>query len=134
MTTKKFQVRTNLKGLEDATFTCDTRKEAIDYITNALEGNSQLNPQDLILEEIEVKSKTEQLVDELMETLERYDDEWKVEQEKNRAFISRPCGLWTFAVLQDIVEFIEQDKCADHSSYINSDGKLCIYNEINTNY
>lgn len=54
MTTKKFIVRTNLKDLEDATFTCDNRADAIAYITNTLLGNSQINPQDLILEEVEV--------------------------------------------------------------------------------
>ncbi len=54
MTTKKFQVRTNLQGLEDVTFTCDNRADAIAYITNTLMGNSQINPQDLILEEVEV--------------------------------------------------------------------------------
>lgn len=54
MTTKKIQVRTNLKGYEGLTFTCDNRNDAIAYITNTLTGNSQINPQDLILEEIEV--------------------------------------------------------------------------------
>ena len=54
MTTKKFQVSTTFKGLEDVTFTCDNRADAIAYITNTLLGNSQINPQDLILEEVEV--------------------------------------------------------------------------------
>ena len=59
MTTKKFQVRTNLKGLEDVTFTSDNRADAIAYITNTLMGNSQINPQDLILEEVEIEEKSE---------------------------------------------------------------------------
>lgn len=54
MTTKKFQVRTNLTDLKDLTFTCDKREDAIAYITNTLMGNSQINPQDLILEEVEL--------------------------------------------------------------------------------
>ena len=65
MTTKKFQVRTNLQGLEDVTFTCDNRADAIAYITNTLMGNSQINPQDLILEEIEERSELEKIADKV---------------------------------------------------------------------
>lgn len=63
METKKFQVSTNLKGFEELTFTCDNRKDAIAYITNTLIGNPQINPQDLILEEIEIVDTVETLTE-----------------------------------------------------------------------
>ena len=69
MSTKKFQVSTNRKVLEDATFTCSTRKEAIKYITDALETNSSLNPQDFILEEIEEKSDLELVAEKVAKCL-----------------------------------------------------------------
>lgn len=75
MTTKKIQVRTNLQGLEDATFTCDNREDAIAYITNTLMGNSQINPQDLILEEVEVKSELAQVCDEVLAIMNKNDIE-----------------------------------------------------------
>lgn len=75
MTTKKFQVSTTFKGLEDVTFTCDNREDAIAYITNTLLGNSQINPQDLILEEVEMKSELAQVCDEVLAIMNKNDIE-----------------------------------------------------------
>lgn len=81
MTTKKFQVSTTLKDLEDLTFTCDKREDAIAYITNTLMGNSQINPQDLILEEIEVvdeEAVVMETANKVVKSLRFYGDEFEI--------------------------------------------------------
>ena len=81
MTTKKFIVRTNLKDLEDATFTCDNRADAIAFITNTLMGNSQINPQDLILEEVEVVDEEAALMEtanKVVKSLSIFGDKFEI--------------------------------------------------------
>lgn len=81
MTTKKFQVSTNLKGFEGLTFTCDKREDAIAYITNTLLGNSQINPQDLILEEVEVvdeEAVVMETANKVVKSLRIYGDKFEI--------------------------------------------------------
>lgn len=81
MTTKKFQVSTTFKGLEDVTFTCDNREDAIAYITNTLLGNSQINPQDLILEEVEVineEAVVMETANKVVKSLRIFGDEFEI--------------------------------------------------------
>ena len=108
----------------------DDRKTALNGIATYLNNHEDADPQNFKIEaeEVEVKTKTELLVEELVAKLKRYGDEWIVTQEENRAYISRTCGLWSSAVLMDIVEFMQQPEYADHGFHINREGMLVIYN------
>ena len=131
MTTKKFRlIEYSTDGLIFDENVFNTRKEATHAIANIMEHDEHADPQLLKIqvEEVEVKTKTELLVEELVSKLKRYGDEWIVTQEENRAYISRTCGLWSSAVLMDIVEFMQQPEYADHGFHINREGMLVIYN------
>ena len=131
MTTKKFRLieySTDGSIFDENVF--NTRKEATHAIANIMEHDEHADPQLLKIqvEEVEVKTKTELLVEELVAKLKRYGDEWIVTQEDNRAYISRTCGLWSSAVLMDIVEFMQQPEYADHGFHITREGMLVVYN------
>lgn len=131
MTTKKFRLieySTDGSIFDENVF--NTRKEATQVIANIMANDEHADPQlfKIQVEEVEVKTKTELLVEELVAKLKRYGDEWIVTQEDNRAYISRTCGLWSSAVLMDIVEFMQQPEYADHGFHINREGMLVIYN------
>ena len=81
MTTKKFQVRTNFQGLVNVAFICDNRADAIAYITNTLMGNSQINPQDFILEEVEVVDEEAALMEtanKVVKSLSIFGDKFEI--------------------------------------------------------
>lgn len=106
----------------------DTRFEAVQVMATRLMADDTTQPQNFRIEVAEVKNKTELLVEELVAKLKKYGDEWIVTQERNRATICRTCGLWTSAVLMDIVELMQQTEYADHGFHINREGRLVIYN------
>ncbi len=107
----------------------DTRFEAVQVMATRLMADDTTQPQNFRIEEAEVKTKTELLVEELVAKLKKYGDEWIVTQEENWAYISRTCDLWSSAVLMDIVELMQQPEYADHGYLINSEGRLVIFNK-----
>lgn len=130
MTTKTYnliEIDQNGDQLEVKSY--GTRFEAVQAMATRLTTDDTTQPQNFRIEEAEVKTKTELLVEELVAKLNKYGDEWIVTQEKNRATICRSCGLWTSAVLMDIVEFMQQPEYADHGFHINSEGRLVIFNK-----
>lgn len=131
MTTKKFIIAERESNGKFARMSeYDTREKATKVLAEIFSNDENADPQNfkILVEEVEVKTKTELLVEELVAKLKRYGDEWIVTQEENRAYISRNCGLWSSAVLMDIVEFMQQPEYADHGFHINREGMLVIYN------
>lgn len=131
MTTKKFIIAEREDNGKFARMSeYDTREKATKVLAEIFTNDENADPQNfkILVEEVEVKTKTELLVEELVAKLKRYGDEWIVTQEENRAYISRTCGLWSSAVLMDIVEFMQQPEYADHGFHINREGVLVIYN------
>ena len=131
MTTKKFRlIEYSTDGSIFDENVYNTRKEATQVIAVIMANDENADPQlfKILAEEVEVKTKTELLVEGLVAKLKRYGDEWIVTQEENRAYISRSCGLWSSAVLIDIVEYMEQPEHEDHNFHINREGMLVIYN------
>lgn len=131
MTTKKFIIAERESNGKFARMSeYDTREKATKVLAEIFTNDENADPQNfkILVEEVEVKTKTELLVEELVAKLKRYGDEWIVTQEESRAYISRTCGLWSSAVLMDIVEFMQQPEYADHGFHINREGMLVIYN------
>lgn len=131
MTTKKFIIAERESNGKFARMSeYKTRQEATKVLAEIFTNDENADPQNfkILVEEVEVKTKTELLVEELVAKLKTYGDEWIVTQEENRAYISRTCGLWSSAVLMDIVEFMQQPEYADHGFHINREGMLVIYN------
>ena len=129
MTTKKFIIaerESNGKFARMGEF--DTREGATKCLAAIFTNDEGADPQDFKILVEEVKTKTELLVEELIAKLKKYGDEWIVTQEKDRATICRTCGLWTSAVLMDIVELMQQPEYADHGFHINREGRLVIFN------
>ena len=130
MTTKTYNlIESDQNGDQLEVKSYDTRFEAVNAMATRLMADDTTQPQNFRIEEVEVKSETELLVEELVAKLKKYGDGWIVTQSKNKATICRTCGCWSKAVLMDIVEFMQQPEYADHSLYINREGRLVIYNE-----
>lgn len=104
----------------------ETRFEAVQAMATRLMVDDTTQPQNF---RIEVATKTELLVEELVAKLKKYGDVWTVTQEKDMATICRTCDLWSSAVLMDIVELMQQPEYADHGYLINSEGRLVIFNK-----
>lgn len=127
MTTKTYNlIESDQNGDQLEIKSYDTRFEAVQAMATRLMADDTTQPQNFRIEVAEVKTKTELLVEGLVAKLKKYDDKWIVTQGENKATICRPCGLWSKAVLMDIVEFIKQPEYADHSLYINREGRLVI--------
>ena len=129
MTTKTYNlIETDQNGDQLEVKSYGTRFEAVNAMATRLMVDDTTQPQNFRIEVAEVKTNTELLVEELVAKLNKYGDEWIVTQEKNKATICRTCGLWTSAVLMDIVELMQQPEYADHDFHINREGRLVIYN------
>lgn len=130
MTTKTYNlIESDQNGAQLEVKSYDTRFEAVQAMATRLTTDDTTQPQNFRIEEVEVKSKTELLVEGLVAKLKKYGDGWIVTQGENKATICRTCGLWSKAVLMDIVEFMQQPEYADHGYLINSEGRLVIFNK-----
>lgn len=130
MTTKKFIIAERENNGEFARMSeYKTRQEATKVLAEIFTNDENADPQNfkILVEEVEVKTEAELMVEELVAKLKKYGDEWIVTQEEKRAHISRPCKMWTSAALMDIVEFMGRTECAGYNFYIDDDGTLVVY-------
>lgn len=131
MTTKKFIVSERVNNEWRSLGGFDDRKTALNGIATYLNSHEDADPQNfkIEVEEVESKSRAELLAEGLAAKLEKYGDGWVITQREDRAYIARTCKMWTSAVLQDIIEFMEQGEYAGCNYYINSEGVLVVYTE-----